>query len=115
MRNGVVAALALLEIPPLSFILFSGALAALAAYLLTIRLAGMAHLLEGVDRTWLNRVVMAFVVVVCFLGAGLFGLFLLVTATAVGCIPRLVNVPQVFCMGAIMVPVMFYSFGLGVI
>lgn len=115
MRNGVVAALALLEIPPLSFILFSGALAALAAYLLTIRLAGMAHLLEGVDRTWLNRVVMAFVVVVCFLGAGLFGLFLLVMATAVGCIPRLVNIPQVFCMGAIMVPVMFYSFGLGVI
>ncbi len=113
MRNGVVAALSLLEMPSLSLLLLSGTLAALAAYLLTIRLAGMAYLLEGVDRTFLNRVVMVFVAAVSLFGTGIFGLMLLALATAVGCIPRLVNIPQVFCMGAIMVPVMLYSFGLG--
>ena len=113
MRNGVVAALSLLEIPSLPLLLLSGTLAALAAYLLTIRLSGMAYLLEGVDRTLMNRVVMVFVAAVSLIGAGIFGLMLLALATAVGCIPRLVNVPQVFCMGAIMLPVMLYSFGLG--
>lgn len=113
MRNGVVAALSLLEMPSLSLLLLSGTLAALAAYLLTIRLAGMAYLLEGVDRTFLNRVVMVFVAAVSLFGTGIFGLMLLALATAVGCIPRLVNIPQVFCMGAIMVPVMLYSFGFG--
>src|SRR5674476_214709 len=34
-----------------------------------------------------------------------------VLATALGLIPQLVNVPRVFCMGAIIVPVIFYSFG----
>jgi len=112
-RNGVVAALSMVETPSFTLLLVSGTLAALAAYLITIRLAGLAHLLEGVDRTRLNFVVMVFVAVVSFLSAGLFGIFLLVIATAIGCIPRLVNIPQVFCMGAIMVPVMLYSFGLG--
>lgn len=114
MRNGVVAALALIETPPLPLLLVSATVAALAAYLLTLWLSGMAHILEGMNRTHLNRAVMVFVAVVSLIGAGIFGLFLLAMATAVGCIPRLVNVPQVFCMGAIMVPVMLYSFGLGV-
>jgi putative membrane protein len=31
----------------------------------------------------------------------------------VGFIPRIVNISRVFCMGAIMVPVILYSFGIG--
>ncbi|MCU0632409.1 MAG: tripartite tricarboxylate transporter permease [Methanolinea sp.] len=112
-RNGVVAALTMLEMPSLPLLLVSGTLAALAAYLLTIYLAGMADFMEGVDRARLNWAVMACVACISLLGAGIFGIFLLVMATAIGCIPRLVNVPQVFCMGAIMVPVMLYSFGFG--
>jgi putative membrane protein len=61
----------------------------------------------------LNTIVIAFVAVVSFLSAGVFGIFLLVLAAAVGFIPRLVNIPQVFCMGSIMIPVMLYSFGIG--
>lgn len=112
-RNGVVAAISLLEMPSLPLLLVSGTLAALAAYPLTISLARTAHLLERLDRARLNMVVMGFVVAVSFLSAGIFGIFLLLLATAVGCIPRLVNIPQVFCMGAVMVPVMLYSFGIG--
>lgn len=112
-RNGVVAALSVMETPPLTLLMVSGALAGLAAYLITLRLSGVAHHLEGLDRARLNMLVIAFVAVVSFLSAGLFGIFLLVLATSVGCIPRLVNIPQVFCMGSIMVPVMLYSFGAG--
>ncbi|NLB01356.1 MAG: hypothetical protein GX837_10475, partial [Methanomicrobiales archaeon] len=42
---------------------------------------------------------------------GPFGGLVLVLATAVGYVPSLVNIRRVYCMGAIMVPVMAYSFG----
>lgn len=112
-RNGVVAALSMIEYPSFPLLIVSVTLSGLAAYLLTIRLSGVAHFLEGLDRTRLNTIVIVFVTVVSFLSAGMFGIFLLVLAAAVGFIPRLVNIPQVFCMGSIMVPVMLYSFGIG--
>jgi len=39
------------------------------------------------------------------------GGLVLLLATAVGYVPALVNIRRVYCMGAIMVPVMAYSFG----
>ncbi len=42
-----------------------------------------------------------------------FGLFILALACIVGLIPRMVNISRVFCMGAIMIPVILYSFGIG--
>jgi putative membrane protein len=39
-------------------------------------------------------------------------LCILLLATAVGLVPHLVNVPRMYCMGAIMVPVMLFSFGI---
>lgn len=114
-RNGVVAAISMIDTPPLPVLLASGTLAGLAAYLLTIRLSGMASFLESVDRGRLNLIVVVFVSAVSFFSAGLFGIVLLAMATAIGFVPRLVNIPQVYCMGSIMVPVMLYSFGAGCI
>jgi putative membrane protein len=37
---------------------------------------------------------------------------ILILATALGLVSHLVNVPRVFCMGAIIVPVILYSFGI---
>jgi hypothetical protein len=54
--------------------------------------------------------VIAFVVAASVFLAGPFGAFILVLATLAGLIPGLVNVPRVYCMGAIMVPVVLYSF-----
>jgi putative membrane protein len=110
-RNGVVAAMSIMEAPPLSTLLLVSAAAGLAAYLITVSMAGMAQMLAGFDRQALNRVVMAFVAAVCLLVTGAFGMVILVLATALGCVPRLVNVSQVYCMGAITLPVMLYSFG----
>jgi putative membrane protein len=56
--------------------------------------------------------VILFVVILSILLTGPFGLVVLILATALGLVPHLVNVPRMYCMGAIMIPVMLYSFGI---
>ncbi len=90
----------------------AGVLSACAAYVITIRLSTSAHNLNGFDSKALNRTVIAFVVLLSIVLTGPFGFCILLLATAVGLVPHLVNVPRMYCMGAIMVPVMLYSFGI---
>jgi putative membrane protein len=78
-------------------------------------LAGSAWRLGGIDKKVFNRGVIAFMVVLTCLLAGFFGLFILLLATMTGLVPRLLNVSQLFCMGAIMVPVIMFSFGITVL
>ena len=112
MRNGVMAALA--ELPPqsMSALMVVGVLAACAAYLITIFFSRYAHLLNGLDSSLLNRGVIAFIVILCILLTGPFGIFILILATAIGLVPHFINLPRVYGMGCIMIPVMFYSFGI---
>jgi len=110
-RNGVMAAISALEdMPPATAILLAGALAAVGAYLLTILFSRAAGLFSGVNVTALNRAVIIFIVLLSFVLCGPFGILVLLLATAVGCVPALVNIRRVYCMGAIMLPVMVYSF-----
>ncbi len=112
-RSGVMAAIgALEEIPPATAILLAGVIAAVGAYLLTVRLSSMAAWFSGVNVTRLNQTVIAFVALLSLFLCGPFGVLVLLLATAVGYVPALVNIRRVYCMGAIMVPVMAYSFGL---
>jgi len=112
MRNGVMAALA--ELPPqsMSALMVVGVLAACASYLITISFARYAPLLNGLDSAHLNRGVIAFVTILCIILTGPFGLFILILATATGLVPYFINLPRVYCMGSIMIPVMLYSFGI---
>jgi putative membrane protein len=112
MRNGVMAALAELPLPSMGELMIIGVLAACAAYVITLRLSASAHHLNGFDSKALNRTVMVFVVLLSVILTGPFGLFVLLLATAVGLVPHIVNIPRMYCMGAIMVPVMLYSFGI---
>jgi putative membrane protein len=112
MRNGVMVALAELPLPSMSELMIVGVLAACAAYVITICLSRQAHRLNGIDSRLLNRAVIGFVVMLCIIFTGPFGIFILFLATAVGLVPHLVNVPRVYCMGVIMIPVMLYSFGI---
>jgi putative membrane protein len=111
MRNGVMAALA--ELPPqsMSALMVVGVLAACAAYMITIVLSKYAPLLNGLDSSLLNRGVIVFIVILCIVLTGPFGIFILILATVTGLVPPIVNLPRVYCMGCIMIPVMFYSFG----
>jgi putative membrane protein len=110
-RNGVMAALALTELPPFTSVLLAGCLAACAAYLITIRLGASAARLSVLRSPHLQAGVIAFVTLLSFLLCGPFGLLVLVLATALGVVPHFLNVPRLFCMGAVMVPVMLLSLG----
>ncbi|MDD1684828.1 MAG: tripartite tricarboxylate transporter permease [Methanoregula sp.] len=112
MRNGVMAALAEIPLPSMSTLMVTGILAACIAYVITIRFSASAYRLNGLDSRMLNRAVILFIVLLCVILTGPFGLFILLLATLVGLVPHLVNVPRMYCMGAIMVPVMLYSFGI---
>lgn len=113
-RNGVMVALAVQDLPPVTALLLAGSLAACGAYLLTVLLSSSADRLKTVRITLLNRIVIGFVVLLSLVLCGPFGALVLLLATAVGCVPHLVNIRRVYCMGAIMVPVMLYSFGITV-
>lgn len=112
MRNGVMAAIEGLELPSMGGLMVAGVLAACAAYLITVGLSRFAVCLGAVDSHLLNRAVILFVVLLSVLLTGPFGLFILLLATGLGLVPRYINLPAVYCMGAIMVPVILWSFGI---
>jgi putative membrane protein len=112
MRNGVMVALSEIPLPSMGDLMVAGVLAACAAYAITIWLSRSAHRIGMIDSLWLNRAVIAFVVLLTFLLTGPFGLIILLLATALGLVPHKINVPRMYCMGAIMVPVILYSFGI---
>jgi putative membrane protein len=111
MRNGVMVAISELPLPTMSELTLIGILAACAAYGITVVLSRSASLLNGIDGRLLNHSVIAFIVILCITLTGPFGVVILILATALGLVPYLVNVPRVFCMGAIILPVILYSFG----
>jgi putative membrane protein len=55
--------------------------------------------------------VIVLITLLSFLLCGPFGLLVLALSTALGVVPQLLNVPRLFCMGAVMVPVMLLSLG----
>jgi putative membrane protein len=112
MRNGVMAALSELTAPSMGDLMAAGVLAACAAYLITICGSRQASRFSAIDSILLNRAVIAFVVILSLILTGPFGLFVIVLATAIGLVPHFINLPRVYCMGAVMVPVMLWSFGI---
>jgi putative membrane protein len=114
-RNGVMVALAAQEMPSMGVLLIAGCLAGIVAYLLTIRLSRSGSLFRGLDTRSLNLGVMGFIAVLTLLFTGPFGLLILCLATAIGVVPPLVNVPRLFLMGSIMLPVICFSLGIATV
>ena len=112
MRNGVMVALSELTLPSMGELMVAGVLAACAAYGITIWFSRSAHRIGMIDSHALNRAVILFVVILSILLTGPFGFVVLILATALGLVPHLINVPRMYCMGAIMIPVILYSFGI---
>ncbi len=110
-RSGVLAAMAALSLPSMAQLMVVGLAAAIAGFLLTVRLASSARHLGRIDGRVLNLAVVGLLVLLSAALAGPFGLLVLALATAVGLVPPLVNVRRVHAMGAIMLPVMAWSFG----
>ncbi|MBN1432051.1 MAG: tripartite tricarboxylate transporter permease [Methanomicrobiaceae archaeon] len=111
-RNGVMVALSQGDIPPVTTLILAGTLAAFAAFMITILLSGSASLFSGIDARKLGFAVISFVTILCFAFTGPFGLVILVLATMTGIVPYYVNIRRVPCIGAVMIPVICWSFGL---
>jgi putative membrane protein len=112
MRNGVMVALATLDLPPFSALLAAVSIAALFAYLLTILLSRSAMRFNGLRVRNINMAVILFIALLSFVISGPFGILILLLATALGLVPSLLNIPRVTCMGAVVLPVIFFAFGL---
>jgi putative membrane protein len=110
-RSGVLAAMAALSLPSMAQLMVVGLAAAIAGFLLTVRPTSSARHLGRIDGRVLNLAVVGLLVLLSATLAGPFGLLVLALATAVGLVPPLVNVRRVHAMGAIMLPVMAWSFG----
>jgi putative membrane protein len=89
-----------------------GVLASCAAYGITIALSRSASRFNGIDGKFLNRSVIAFIILLCIFLTGPFGVIILFISTVLGLVPWLINIPRVYCMGVIMIPVMLFSFGI---
>ena len=112
MRNGVMVALSELPLPTMSELTIIGVLAAFVAYGITIMLSRSVSRFNGIDGRLMNHAVIVFIIILCIILTGPFGVIILILATALGLVPHLVNIPRVFCMGAIIAPVILYSFGI---
>ena len=110
-RNGVMVAISMQEIPPFTALLFTGCVAASCSYGIAVTIAGKAGFFHGIDVKKLNIVVIAIITVLSILLCGPFGILILCLATAIGYAPSLLNLQRVSCMGAIMVPLVLFSFG----
>lgn len=89
----------------------SGASAA-AAYMLTVLFAKTGKYIAKVNQKMLSASVLIFLIILTAVFCGPFGMMILILSTAVGWIPGKLGFPRLYCMGAVMLPVMLFSFGL---
>lgn len=114
MRNGVMVALSSFSPPPFPVLLTMTAAISCIAYLVVIKLSGIASFFSGINGHLLNTLVAIFIIGLTVLFTGPFGLLILVCATAIGLVPGLLNLSRVTCMGAVTLPVILYSLDIGV-
>ncbi|HJJ48281.1 MAG TPA: tripartite tricarboxylate transporter permease [Methanocorpusculum sp.] len=112
MRSGSMAVLAEFELPPVLMIVFAAGAAAMLGFFLTIAFSKSSKVVARINQRYLSFGVLVFLVVLTMLCTGWFGIVIMLLAAALGRLPVLCGLPRIFCMGAIMVPVMLFSLGL---
>ncbi|HJJ64445.1 MAG TPA: tripartite tricarboxylate transporter permease [Methanocorpusculum sp.] len=112
MRSGALAAAAEFPLPNIFMLLAAAGIAAVFAYILTVLFSKTGKYMAKVNQRMLSASVLVFLIILTAVFSGPFGLMLLVLASAVGIIPAKLGIPRLYCMGAIMIPVMLFSLGL---
>ena len=114
MRNGVMVALSALEdsIPSFPSLMLVGVMSGGIAFLLTILMARFAQILNRIPARAFSQVVCVGMVALTYVLTDWFGLWILVLSILTGLLPGLFGVERMFCMGAISLPVMLFTFGL---
>ena len=112
MRSGALAAVAEFPLPNIFMLLAAAGASAAAAYMLTVLFSKTGKYIAKVNQKMLSASVLIFLIILTAVFCGPFGLMILILSTAVGWIPAKLGIPRLYCMGAIMLPVMLFSFGL---
>ena len=112
MRSGALAAVAEFPLPNIFMLLAAAGASAAAAYMLTVLFSKTGKYIAKVNQKMLSASVLIFLIILTAVFCGPFGLMILILSTAVGWIPGKLGIPRLYCMGAIMLPVMLFSFGL---
>lgn len=112
MRSGAMVTLASFELPSMFLLLLAAGIAALAGYFLTVGISVFCRRFMSLNQGILARIVLIFLVGMNVVFCGPFGFLILVLATLVGLIPGMIGIPRIFCMGAIMLPVMLFMLGI---
>lgn len=103
-----------LGFPELLLLIATAIFSAGLGALLTLKLTGsFAGLIARVDYRKLNNAIILFLIVMTVVLSGPLGLLVLITATAIGLLPPLWGVKRTQGMGALMLPLVFFYFGLG--
>lgn len=112
MRSGALAAVAEFPLPNIFMLLAAAGASAAAAYMLTVLFAKTGKYIAKVNQKMLSASVLIFLIILTAVFCGPFGMMILILSTAVGWIPGKLGFPRLYCMGAVMHPVMLFSFGL---
>jgi putative membrane protein len=112
MRSGAMVTLASFELPSIYLLVLVAGIAALAGYFVTIWVSKFSREIMGLNQHILAGIVCVFLVGMTVVFCGMFGIMILILAFLVGIIPGMVGIPRIFCMGAIMLPVMLFTLGI---
>lgn len=112
MRSGAMVTLASFDLPSIYLLVLAAGVAALAGYAITVGSSKFSRTFMRLDQRILSRVVLIFLVGITIIFCGPFGILILILSTLVGIVPGLIDIPRIFCMGAIMLPVMLFTLGI---
>lgn len=112
MRSGAMVTLASFDLPSIYLLVLAAGVAALAGYFVTVGASRFSRVFMNINQGVLARVVLIFLVGMTVIFCGPFGVLILILSTLVGLIPGMIDIPRIFCMGAIMLPVMLFTLGI---
>lgn len=112
MRSGAMVTLASFDLPSVYLLVLAAGAAALAGYLVTVSSSKLSRVIMHLDQKIIARAVLLFLVGMTVIFCGPFGVLILILSTLVGLVPGMADIPRIFCMGAIMLPVMLFTLGI---
>ncbi|WP_167815640.1 tripartite tricarboxylate transporter permease [Methanocorpusculum sp. GPch4] len=112
MRSGAMVTLASFDLPSVYLLVLAAGAAALAGYLVTVSSSKLSRVIMHLDQKIIARGVLLFLVGMTVIFCGHFGVLILILSTLVGLVPGMADIPRIFCMGAIMLPVMLFTLGI---
>ena len=112
MRSGAMITLASFDLPSIYLQVLAAGVAALAGYAVTVYSSILSRIIMRLNQRVLSKIVLLFLVGITAIICDPFGILILILSTLVGMIPGMIDIPRIFCMGTVMLPVMLFTLGI---